>query len=262
MPELPDVDYFRRYVNATALHKAIRETHVRDARIIKGVSQYSLARRLKNRRFAATVRHGKFLFAELDRGGWLVLHFGMTGMLTYYESGREPRHTRVLWTFVNDHHLAYQCQRLLGQVTIIDDRAAFVAKHALGPDALADDFRSDDFVAAMRQRRAAVKSALMDQSVVAGIGNIYADEILFQAGLRPDVRADQLDEARLRNLYRTMRRVLRVTARHNADVSSFPRTYLLPQRDYGRCPSCGGSLTEAKIAGRTACFCPRCQPAS
>jgi len=258
MPELPDVDYFRRYVEATSLHQGILHTHCSDDRIIRNVSPQKLARRLKHEQFRRVRRHGKFLFAGFDEQ-WLVLHFGMTGALTYSTEPEDPPYARVSIEFDNGARLADQSKRLLGQVSLTREPEEFVGQQNLGPDALSGELTVDRFRSLLRSHRKAVKSVLMDQSILAGIGNVYADEILFQTRLLPTARPDELQEKRLTELYHVMRRVLRVTARHNADVKSFPRGYLLPHRDDETCPRCGRELRAETISGRTTYYCTRCQ---
>ncbi len=261
MPELPDVAGFATYLKSTSLHKRISGTTVDDDRILRSITPQQLGKRLKGARFESTRRYGKFLFVELDRGGWMVLHFGMTGDVRYYKNGHAaPPHTKLLVSFDNEFRLAYRSKRLLGQITFTDDPAEFIREHELGPDALDDDLEADAFIAALTGRRGAIKPALMNQSIVAGVGNVYADEILFQAGIHPDTAINQLDRERLRELHRTMRRVLRLASDRGGDVEKLPRSYLLTERrEGGRCPRCGAGLQHHEINGRTSYFCPHCQ---
>lgn len=261
MPELPDVAGFATYLKSTSLHKRIAGTTVEDDRILRSITPQQLGRRLKGARFESTQRHGKFLFVELDRGGWVVLHFGMTGDVRYYKNGHKPlADTRLLVSFDNQYRLAYRSKRVLGQISLTDDPAEFIREHELGPDALDDALEADAFAQALTGRRGAIKPALMNQSLVAGVGNVYADEILFQAGIHPDTAINQLDRERLRELHRTMRRVLRVAADRGGDVEKLPRSYLLPERrEEGRCPRCGAGLQRHETHGRSSYFCPHCQ---
>lgn len=259
MPELPDIDYSDRYLQRTSLRRPIHHTRVLDKRILKNVSPQKLARSLKDKVFKATRRHGKFLFAKAGEGNWLVLHFGMTGSLAYVKDGEDPDYTRVAFDFDDGSTLAYQSQRLLGQVSLTSDPDEFVKQQGLGPDALSNRLTAKRFRSLAGDHKKAVKSFLMDQSLVAGIGNVYADEVLFQSGLRPDARADRLGDKQWHDLYRVMRRVLRVAARHDADVDTLPRRYLLPSRESGICPRCGQALETTSVAGRTTYFCARCQ---
>lgn len=145
MPELPDVEVFKQYLDATSLHQEIEDVDVRNRKILEDTSVQELGKGLNGRRLESTYRHGKYLFAQLDDDNWLMLHFGMTGKLKYFKvMEKEPEHDRLLLEFSNGYHLAYDCQRMLGHVALIEDAAAFIEEKELGPDALDDDF---DFAA-------------------------------------------------------------------------------------------------------------------
>jgi formamidopyrimidine-DNA glycosylase len=263
MPELPDVAGFKTYLDATALHQRIERTSIRDRRLTRGASPSAIARRLKGRALDETDRHGKFLFARTGDAGWLVLHFGMTGQLHYYhDDADEPDFARMVLDFANGRHLAYINQRRLGRIDFADDPDAFAEAEGLGPDALADDLDRAAFVERLAGRRGMIKPALMNQKVIAGIGNVYSDEILFQAGVHPETRVKELSERSLGDLFRVTRRVLRIASERLADVDRFPRGYLLPRRGEGEpCPRCGHALEKVTVSGRTAIFCPHQQRA-
>lgn len=260
MPELPDVEVFRRYLGRTALHRRIRSVSVENRKVLKDVSERTLARHLKGRRLEETRRHGKFLFARLDSGPeWLVLHFGMTGFLKYFRRRESaPEHPRVVLGLDDGYRLAYDSQRMLGDVQLTKDVDAFCVEHGLGPDALSLD--AEGFAEQVGGRRGAVKSALMNQSAVAGIGNVYSDEILFQARVHPDTSVASLEDRDLRDLHRATRKVLEGAIHCRADPQRVPRSWLLPHRyEGGSCPRCGGRLERIPAAGRHAWICPRCQ---
>jgi len=265
MPELPDVEVFRRYLASTSLHKKIDGVEAPGPRVLKGTSPSGLGRVLKGREFTSTRRHGKYLFVRADGGGGaksLVLHFGMTGYLEYFEGGPGPGvdmdHARVVVDFSGGAHLVYIAPRQIGLVTWTGDEEGFIEEKGLGPDAMEID--RDGFVELMRGRRGDVKSALMDQSLIAGVGNIYSDEILFQSGVRPDAKAGDLGGKKLREVHRVMRRVLKAAVKARVDPERFPRGYLLPRRVEGaECPRCGGRVKTMKAVGRTAYYCPGCQ---
>ena len=264
MPELPDVAGWKTYLDATCLHRPIAETHCEDERIVKGVTRQRLQRRLKGRQLTGSRRWGKWLFAALDDGaGHLVLHFGMTGRLDCHGPARaDPAHTCFAIAFRGDRRLAVVSVRRIGRVSLTDSVEDFAKAHDLGPDALDDRWDREAFVAALENRRGSIKSALMDQSILAGIGNVYSDEILFQAGIHPARKGRTLDRDSLDALYTTMRRVLRVACRHGGDGRELPSTWLLGRRgDGGTCPRCGTDLTSHTISERTAWLCPHCQPA-
>ncbi len=262
MPELPDVEIFRRYLNATSLHQEIERVEIRRSRqMLEGVSARTLRTRLEGHAFDAVRRHGKYVFAGLDGGDWLVLHFGMTGYPAYFRDiGREPPHARLLMGFANGFHLAYVSQRMFGTISMTDDVEGFVTAKRLGPDALAPDLDLDAFRGRLSGRRATAKSALLNQRIIAGIGNIYSDEILFQAGVHPSLRIDRLDEEAVRRLFHSMKRVLNTAIEKRVDPDRFPRTYIAPRRGPGgRCPKCGRELIRERIAGRSAYYCPHHQ---
>jgi formamidopyrimidine-DNA glycosylase len=145
------------------------------------------------------------------------------------------------------------------------DADSFVAAERLGPDALDPHFDLAAFERALAGRKRDVKSLLMDQEVVAGIGNIYSDEILFQAGINPRTPCGRLDAQARQHLFDRIKAVLEtaITSGAGAErlVDRLPGSFLTPHREKGgRCPRCGGEVASAKFSGRTAYFCPRCQP--
>lgn len=261
MPELPDVEVFRRYLASTSLHQRIRTVQVQSNRILRNVSAKKLRTALRGHQFESTLRHGKFLFVQLDSCGWLVLHFGMTGYLKYFKQvDKKPAHDRLLVGSVNGFHLGYYSQRLLGSVDLIDDPKDMIETKRLGPDALDRDFDLVAFKRTIAAHRGTVKSTLMNQQIIAGIGNIYADEILFRTRLHPATKVVGLDESVLESLFKSIKAVLPKAVECRADPARFPRSYLTPQRHAGgQCPRCGTRLERIKISARSAYFCPHCQ---
>src|SRR6266581_2528915 len=259
MPELPDVENFKRYLNATSLHQRIIGVDVRSAYILKGVSARELARRLKGRCFESSRRHGKHLFVRADGDLWLRLHFGMTGSLHYFKHPEQPpTHTRVLFVFANTYRLAFEDQRKFGEVGLLKDVDEFLKKRALGPDALSINL--SQFRTIFQERRGAVKTILLNQKLIAGIGNIYADEILFRARIHPATQISALKEKTFAKLFRAARDILKKAIKAKADMDRMPKSWLLPHRGKGgKCPRCGRELKSATIGGRTAWFCAHCQ---
>lgn len=261
MPELPDVAGFKTYLDSTALHQPIAKTTVQDERVLKGVSRQKLAARLKDNELKGTQRHGKFLFAEMADGGHLVFHFGMTGYLRYYHDGKAtPDYARVILHFQNGRHLAYISKRMLGRVSLVEDLERFVKGQELGPDAMDDALDEEWFLEALQGRRGTVKSTLMDQSTIAGIGNVYADEILFQSGIHPATSVNELTEDEKRDLFRHVRDVMKRASGRPVQNKGFPDDFLLNQRrEQNKCPRCGDQLSQVEVSGRSSYFCPNCQ---
>jgi formamidopyrimidine-DNA glycosylase len=259
MPELPEVETFKRYLDATSLHRRITGVDVRSAYVLKDVSARELVRRLKRHRFESSRRHGKHLFVCTDGDFWLRLHFGMTGSLQYFKRMEQaPRHTRVLFAFVNAHCLAFEDQRKFGEIGLAEDVDEYLRKRGVGPDAL--DISLSQFRELLRKHQGAVKSILLNQKLIAGIGNIYADEILFHARIHPATEASAFGEKMVAKLFRGTRYILKKAIEARADADLMPESWLLPRRGKGgKCPRCGREWKSATIGGRTAWFCAHCQ---
>lgn len=260
MPELPDLEGFRTYLAATSLHREIVAADVRTRWMLEGISPKRLQRELTGRSFESTHRHGKWLFVGTRPPGNLALHFGMTGHLEYYKpNGGAPEHTRMLLDFDNGYRLAYVCQRKLGHLAWVEDVERFCEEKNLGPDAMRVERKR--FVEDLGGRRGRIKAALMGQHVVAGLGNVWVDEALFQTGIHPLATPKQLDRQTLERLYRVMRRVLRVAIREAVHGGRYPSGYIRGRRGEGEpCPRCDQPLERIKINQRSTYFCPQCQP--
>jgi formamidopyrimidine-DNA glycosylase len=216
------------------------------------------SRKLKGAVLKASQRHGKYLLLEASGSQYLILHFGMTGYPKYLRiKDRIPAHTRMLLDFGHSR-MALVDTRRLGMIYLYDNVNDFLRDKRLGPDALGIDM--DAFLEKLSGRNKPVKSALMDQSIFAGVGNLYSDEILFQACIHPLSICSSIDSASLELLYRSMKQVLNAAVGAEADMDKYPRDWLLTNREKGAaCPNCGGGLDIVRIGGRTAYFCPKTQ---
>jgi len=259
MPELPEVETFKRYLDGTSLHQRITGLEVRDAYVLKHVSARELTRRLKGRRFENSRRHGKHLFVRASDKLWLRLHFGMTGSLEYFKHDEvAPKTARVIFRFADNCRLAFDDQRKFGEIELIEDVGEFLQTRGLGPDAVGIGL--SQFKAIVGKHRGAVKAILLNQQLIAGIGNLYADEILFRARVHPATEAARLSHKDLRRLFRATRYVLDKAIALKTDFNRLPKSWLLTHRGkHGRCPRCGRALKSAIIGGRTAWFCTHCQ---
>lgn len=259
MPELPDVEVFRKYLDSTSLHQKIQSVQVKNKKVLKHVSPQKLEEELTGRKLQFTTRHGKLMFSHLDDQCWLLFHFGMTGYLKYFKHTEEDSvHDRVVLNFANGYHLAFICQRMLGEVDLVKDREKYIKERGWGPDALEVSYKA--FVELFRGRRGSIKSALMNQKIIAGIGNIYSDEILFQSRVYPQTEVKQMDEQGIKKLFQELKKVLNKAVEFQVNPDKFPDSYLLPRRGRdGLCPRCNNQLQRLKITGRTAYFCPHCQ---
>jgi formamidopyrimidine-DNA glycosylase len=260
MPELPEVEIYKRYFERYALRQAIVGVEVLDERVLGATRKEKLQQQLRGRSFSRLARHGKNLFAQAG-SEWVHFHFGMSGDLGYYrDESDEPRFARVVFNFRNGAHLAFEDMRLFGIVEIVPSPVAYIEEHGLGPDPLDPAFKLTDFRRLLERRRGAIKSLLMSQNVLAGIGNLYADETLFQTGVHPRRPVDRVKPGEVRAMFTAMRRILREVIVRREKEREVPNRYLIAHREEGdRCPRCGGTIRSTVVFGRTTYFCGKHQ---
>ena len=286
MPELPEVEVTRRQLAPLILGRVVsRVLASPDSRFFLTRSR-DLRRRLVGRRLEALERRGKYLLARLDDGSLLLLHLGMTGQLlgvdpaavagsSWFGRGRRRAtptvnaHTRLRLEFEDGGvELHFRDARKFGRVQLLSRGQRCARLERLGVDAL--EATPDDLWRATRGRGISIKSLLLDQSVLAGVGNIYADEALFLARVRPTRRANRTSRTEVGRIAAALRGVLRGAI---ADGGSSISDYLRPDGDRGRfqsnhrvygrsgepCLVCGAGIRRTVIGQRSAHFCPRCQ---
>ncbi len=291
MPELPEVEVTRRQLEPLLVGRTIREVGTTPAGTFFLTRPTLLRRRLRGRRVVALERLGKYLLARLDGGERLLLHLGMTGqifgagatsvrLLRSVAGGalaperqaagfRPDRHTHLWLRFADGGPAVFfRDVRKFGKVQLLARGEGCARLARLGVDAL--QVASGRLFAAARRRRTAVKALLLDQSVLAGVGNIYADEALFFAATRPTRRSDRLSQEDCRRLAVAIRRVLRrAIAAGGSSISDYVQpdgsdgAYQDERRVYGRtgepCRRCRTPIRRLVIGGRSTHFCPRCQ---
>jgi len=257
MPELSEVETYKKYIDKTSLKLIVKDVQIKDNRILK-LSEEIFVRALKNKKFEDTIRHGKYLLIKLENQ-FLIMHFGMTGDLEYFEKAiDEPKYTKVLFKFTNGHFLSYISKRLFGHLDLTTSVEDFLAKKKLGPDAYKMSF--DDFKKTLVKRTAIMKSALLNQSIFAGIGNIYSDEILFQSKLSPKRKINTLNENELKELFQNIKKVLQYGIEFKGKLENYSKDLLIPHRSKdGECPKCTSKIERYEISGRHGFFCPDCQ---
>jgi formamidopyrimidine-DNA glycosylase len=229
--------------------------------MIKSPSARGFGRGLRGRCFVEAFRRGKYLIVALDDGRALILHFGMGGDLAYYEhSKHRPEYTRIEFLLRNGWRLAFTCPRKICRAMLVSDTAHIPALREMGPEPLGSAFSLAFLERLIEERpRRQIKPLLMDQRMIAGVGNIYADEILFEARVRPDRLASSLREDEIKIIHRHTRRVLRRAMRTAAE-EEFPSDFLVSRDARGAvCKVCGNAIEKMTIGGRTAHFCSNCQ---
>lgn len=254
MPELPDVEVYRRYIDATSLHRRVARVFLRE-QLVVDTNPQTIRRHLEGAELSTTRRHGKHLFMAAN-DGWLHLHFGMTGYLDATSGGKPPKHTELRIDFDDGCRLAYVNERKFGSIMWVERPEQFIAERGLGPDPYADDMTTGEFDESLGHRSGSIKARLMNQSVIAGLGNVYTDEILFQAGMHPVSDISSLGEADRRRLHDVMMHVLDEAIDRHADVDRMPDTWLLPHRQPGApCLRDGGTVERIEVSGRVTYVC-------
>jgi formamidopyrimidine-DNA glycosylase len=277
VPELPEVETLRRDIDKEFANKRIRKVEVTGARSVRRHDNpQDFVVRVEGRTMTGTRRRGKYLLLKLDNSDVLVAHMGMSGQLLR-ASPKDPleKHTHVVFSFVSAPQLRFVDPRTFGElfVTAPDRLEQDVPELAhLGFDPIDDQMAWTRFGDMLLARKAKLKPLLVDQRFVAGIGNIYADEILFTAGLRHDRSSDRLTPQEVRRLYRSIIETLQEAIKHRGssladeqyrdifgEVGEFQRLHNVYDREGQACPRCRATIVRVKANGRSAFFCPHCQ---
>jgi formamidopyrimidine-DNA glycosylase len=288
MPELPEVETVR-----LGLARLLPDREIVDVRYDNAKSFPNDKKLVESVLLGATImrinRRGKALIIELSSGNALLIHLKMTGQLVFRQSQGESfgaghpndsligelpdKSTRVIFTFKDGSHLFFNDQRKFGWVKLLPisdiKDESFIAK--LGPEALAGDFTFEDFRTRLKRRsRTSIKAAILDQTVLAGVGNIYADESLFMARIHPATLVEKVSIVKLKRLYRALREVMQLSIklggssdRNYVDAEGRKGSYLkfaqVFRRDNQPCPRCERTIEKIRVAGRGTHYCPHCQ---
>jgi len=258
MPELPEVENYRKFIEGTSMHKKIARIWIDDEKLSKP-SASILRKALTGNEFVATDRIGKYLFVELKKGGFIVIHFGLTGDLGYYSDDEDrPRFTRITFQFTDGFFLAYICMRKFGWVRYERDIDKYLASIRLGKDAT--KLTLQEFQKKLQGRNAPIKTLLLDQNIAAGVGNWIADEILYQSRIHPETAAARLSENDVKKAFQKMKYILKVALKTEADNTKFPRSFLIHNRELGGiCYYSKKPLKKIVVGGRGTYFSPAIQ---
>ena len=279
MPELPEVEVLARHLRPLLRGKIIRGVNVRRKKVLRPTSLRQFQKALTGAKFKDLSRRGKYLLFELEKPGRKILllgHLGMTGkMFLALKRGNLPKHTAVVFDFGRTNFI-YEDTRYFGRMTL-----DLSAVEKLGPEPLTKNFLAARFAENLKRSRQPVKVKLLDQSLVAGIGNIYASEALFRARISPKLPANRLSLAQVKQLHRAIRDVLTVAIKFGSTV---PLKFLSGKSDglfyFGRaddapdfheerlcvydragkkCLNCKSEIKRIVQAARSTFFCPHCQ---
>ncbi|MEQ8703018.1 MAG: DNA-formamidopyrimidine glycosylase family protein [Phaeodactylibacter sp.] len=260
MPELPEVNAKKNHFDQVALHQKIETVDLIDTSyILKEISGPAFAEKLTGRTFTGSYRRGKYFFAKLDNGDHILFHFGMSGRFRYYDDpDDQPKYERFAFDFEEGGRLGFDCPRKLARIHYVEDLDAFIAKKNLGEDALV--LKEADFLEMAKGRKGTIKGFLLNQKYLAGMGNLYVDEVCWQQGIHPASVMGLLSEEEQRAMFQNMQAILQKAVALDAVYPDYPEEWLWNHRDKGgTCPKDGTELQRDKVAGRSTYYCPQCQ---
>lgn len=276
MPELPEVEIIARTLQTQVVGQQIEKVEIRWEGSIDRPAPREFAQRLTNSRIVGVDRRAKFLVLQLEPAQYLLIHLRMTGQLLVNDRVSEDEqapcqhpHTRVVIYLTSGKLLCFVDQRKFGRMYLVDDPNEIIGD--LGPEPLAEDFTADKLGAILKRHHRQLKPLLLDQQVLAGLGNIYVDESLWEACIHPLMRSDALRVEQVQALHQSIRKVLTrsignrgTTLRDYRDSDGEPGENQSFLNVYGRegkpCPRCGHEIVRIKVAQRSTYFCPVCQP--
>ncbi|HWC99245.1 MAG TPA: bifunctional DNA-formamidopyrimidine glycosylase/DNA-(apurinic or apyrimidinic site) lyase [Candidatus Sulfopaludibacter sp.] len=262
MPELPEVETVTRSI-AHLVGRRIVTAEFRCVRVLRGGDPDRMSERIQGRRITGIKRYGKFILVSLEGGGYLMIHLGMTGRLLL--GGASGKHTHAVFTF-DRGVLLYDDSRQFGCLEFSEEFPARVAR--LGPEPLEIGF--DEFAARLKKHKTRMKALLLNQTFVRGVGNIYADEMLFRSGIHPMALSSRLRGDRIRRLYDSMVEVLSEAIEAGGSSISdyvdaegrkgfFQFSHRVYQRTGEPCPTCGKAIRRVIVTQRSSHFCAQCQ---
>ena len=273
MPEMPEVEIIRRYLDTQVAGKTIMNLDIRLPRMIKWPNVEGFRALVTGRTTTSMNRRGKYLLMELDNDSKVVFHLRMTGRLVYEPTGEtSDHHARVIFHLQDGASLVYGDTRTLGMIHGLKPQELGMLKGLaeMGPEPLSAEFTAEYLYKTANQRKVAIKSFLLNQKYIGGIGNIYADEALFLAGIHPLRPANSLSQAECSRLWESVNKVI---AAGIADGGTTFRDYQNGEGGkgshqehlyvYGRkgapCRNCGAVIERITVGGRGTHFCPKCQ---
>lgn len=270
MPELPEVEYVARQLQHELMGRTITSVELLWPRCVAMPDPAEFDARLSGQRVERIGRRGKYLLVGLDGGDTLVVHRRMTGNLTLLPSGVEISYTRARFILDDERTLAFSDPRKFGRLALVADAELPTFFVALGPEPLDTAFTPAALAARLAGRSRGLKALLLDQAVVAGLGNIYADEALFRARLHPLRSGDSVTPDEIAALHAAIQAALTEGIAHGGttfgrhrdiyDQAGTNLDYIQVYRRTGEpCPRCGTSIARIVVGQRGTHFCPRCQ---
>ena len=272
MPELPEVETIKEDLRELVVGSRIESAEVLDSSLVEQPSQDDFVRRLTGARITGARRRAKHLIVDLEGGGSLVFQLKIGGQLLLVPPVKEPETALMLLLHLDgDRRLFLRDETHFSRVRLLDEEELRDRLAPIGPEPLGDGFDVEYLPGLLGERKAQIKPLLLDQKVVAGIGNIYADEILFDARIHPRRKANTLTEAKWKALFEAIRKNLAAGVEHRGTTVRLYRDVLDRPGDHQNhlrvfekqgedCPEgCGGVVVREKVGGRPTHYCPECQ---
>lgn len=272
MPELPEVETTINDLKPFTIGKRIEKIDILKDSTIAQPSPEDFRKGLINRKIIALSRRGKYLVFKLDNGTFLIIHMRMTGSLLLKPDTEEPeKSVRVIFYLDDGNAIHFRDIRRFGKMWLVKDKSSIVSK--LGPEPLEPEFTPEVLAKILDDRKVAIKSLLLDQTLIAGIGNMYADEALYYARIHPLKLGNSLTGAEIKRLHEAIRQVLLKGIRNKGASTD---TYIRPEGIKGKaqiefqvahqkgkqCPVCRGPIERITVHQRGTFFCPKCQKLS
>ncbi|RMF09589.1 MAG: bifunctional DNA-formamidopyrimidine glycosylase/DNA-(apurinic or apyrimidinic site) lyase [Candidatus Neomarinimicrobiota bacterium] len=270
VPELPEVETVVRVIRPRIEGLRIRSIRRLNgtASLFNGATEAQLNRLVKNQRIRAVTRRGKYIVLELERGV-LLIHLRMTGRLLFRKGPDDPeRHFTARIDFQNQASLWFRDMRKFGRITYCSDRENWEGR--LGPEPLSDQFTLDWLRGELKRRHRKMKALLLDQSFLAGLGNIYVDEVLWAARIHPETLSHRVSQSKAAALHRAIRSILQASIDHQGTTiinfafgegktGNFRSLLQVFGRTGKPCPRCGTAIKKVRVNQRGTHFCPVCQ---
>jgi formamidopyrimidine-DNA glycosylase len=228
MPELPEVATYKKYFDLAATGRRVTDVEVVEPRVVT-VPPEELQQAVVGQRWEEMKQIGKHLLVKLSENGWMTVHFGMTGSLRLFKDREDaPRFTKVLFALDDGFFLSFRCPRILGRIGLAEDTDSYQRAKKLGPDALTVSW--EEFQGILDGRTGLIKPLLMNQSTVAGLGNWIVDDILYQAAIHPEKRANELSEDEVQTIFDKMKYILETAIELESRYEDFPDDFLVTYR--------------------------------
>ena len=272
MPELPEVDQVRKTLAPHVVGKKIKNVEIRLPRLIQYPSAEEFAAKLSGKTIQSIERRGKYLRLDVGKDVYILVHLRMTGaLLAVAKKAPEPDYAKIRFELTGPEDLWFTDIRTFGTLYLIDHDDKIIEGYAtLGPEPIGTALTADYLEKACKKKTGAIKAVILDQKIVAGLGNIYADEALFAAGILPARQANKLTKEEYENLVKAMKKVIAqglknhgTTFRNYQDAEGHKgdnvRYLMVYSRKGEPCKVCGTKLEQIKVAGRGSVYCPHCQ---